>query len=120
MGDGPAARRVDHWPYCDTICGRGDLSELATYSLNLDTRTPLWCYVLKEAEVVNGGQRLGPVGAWIVGEVFIGLLQLDGNSYLNRFRWRPTLPRRNDAPAGDFRMVDLLTLAQVDPASRGQ
>jgi len=103
-----------------TPLGRGDLSELATYSLNLDTRTPLWYYVLKEAEVVNGGQRLGPVGARIVGEVFIGLLQLDGNSYLNRFRWRPTLPRRNNAPAGDFRMVDLLTLAQVDPASRGQ
>jgi len=103
-----------------TRLGRGDLSELATYSLNLDTRTPLWYYVLKEAEVVNGGQRLGPVGARIVGEVFIGLLQLDGNSYLNRFRWRPTLPRRNNAPAGDFRMVDLLTLAQVDPASRGQ
>ena len=55
-----------------------------------------------------------------MGEVFIGLLRLDSGSYLNRFRWRPTLPRRNDAPVGDFRMVDLLTLAKVDPASRGQ
>jgi hypothetical protein len=117
-GDGPAARRA--WAIGATPLSRGDLSELATYSLNLDTRTPLWYHVLKEAEVVSGGQRLGPVGARIVGEVFIGLLQLDGSSDLNRFRWRPTLPRRNNAPAGDFRMVDLLTLAKVDPASRGQ
>jgi hypothetical protein len=103
-----------------TPLGTGDLSELRSYGLRLESSTPLWYYVLKEAEVVNDGLRLGPVGARIVGEVFIGLLQLDSNSYLNRFRWRPTLPRRNNQRTGDFRMVDLLTLAKVDPASRGQ
>jgi hypothetical protein len=30
--------------------------------------------------------------------------------------WRPTLPSRT----GEFRMVDFLAFAKVDPASRGQ
>jgi hypothetical protein len=77
----------------------------------------LWYYVLKEAEL-SGGARLAGVGARIVGEVFIALLTLDRNSYLWRHpHWRPTLPSR---ARGTFQMVDLLTLAQVDPASRRQ
>jgi hypothetical protein len=60
------------------------------------------------------------VGARIVGEVFIGLLQLDPASYLSTNpSWIPTLPRRSGG-TGDFRLVDLLTFAQVDPTSRGQ
>ncbi len=98
----------------------GDLSELSAYGLGLERNTPLWYYILKEAGVVNGGLRLGPVGARIVGEVFIGVLQLQPDSYLNRIGWRPTLPRRNTSSTGDYRMVDLLTLAKVDPTSRGQ
>ena len=39
-----------------------------------------------------GGLHLGPVGARIVGEVIIGLLQLDRDSYAWHSRWRPTLP----------------------------
>ena len=45
--------------------------------------TPLWYYILKEAELIGDGLQLGPVGGRIVGEVFIGLLQLDPNSYLS-------------------------------------
>ena len=79
--------------------------------------TPLWYYVLKEAEL-SGGARLVGVGARIVGEVFLGLLTLDEHSYLWRHRrWRPTLPSR---ARGTFGMVDLLTFAGVDPASRRQ
>ncbi|HEY3231168.1 MAG TPA: hypothetical protein VGJ87_18210 [Roseiflexaceae bacterium] len=62
---------------------------------------------------MEDGLRLGPVGSLIVGEVFIGLLQLDPTSYLaTNPGWRPTLPRR-DGTTGDFRMVDLLTFAGV-------
>jgi hypothetical protein len=98
----------------------GDLSELSGYGLGLETSTPLWYYILKEAELVTDGLRLGPVGGRIVAEVFIGILQLDDDSYLNAFRWRPTLPTRSGRVTGDFRMVDLLTFARVDPTSRGQ
>lgn len=43
--------------------------------------TPLWLYILQEAETREGGARLGPVGGRIVAEVFIGLLQGDPKSY---------------------------------------
>jgi hypothetical protein len=73
------------------------------------------------AFVMENGLHLGPVGGRIVGEVFIGLLQLDADSYLAANpRWRPTLPTRTGRITGDFRMVDFLTLAGVDPARRGQ
>jgi hypothetical protein len=94
--------------------------ELQQFGHGLPSSTPLWYYALKEAEVVAGGQTLAGVGARIVGEVFIGLLQLSPTSYLAANpNWRPTLPRRSGA-AGDFRLVDLLTFAGVDPTSRGQ
>ncbi len=94
--------------------------ELQQFGHGLPSSTPLWYYVLREAEVLAGGLRLAGVGARIVGEVFIGLLQLDATSCLrSNPAWRPTLPRRT-GPTGDFRMVDLLTFARVDPTSRGQ
>jgi hypothetical protein len=38
---------------------------------------PLWFYILKEAELQQGGVRLAAVGGRIVAEVFLGLLKLD-------------------------------------------
>ena len=97
-----------------------DLVELGGFGLDLDQSTPLWYYILKEAQVVEGGIRLGPVGGRIVGEVIVGLLQLDKTSFLSTPAWRPTLPTRNEQVTGDFRMPDFLTFAGVDPTSRGQ
>jgi heme peroxidase len=95
-----------------------DLDELKGLGLGLEHSTPLWYYVLKEAELIEDGLHLGPVGGRIVAEVIIGLLQSDPDSYLSYDpRWRPTLPSRD---RGDFRMVDFLTFAGVDPAGRGQ
>jgi len=37
---------------------------------------------LKEAELMEDGLRLGPVGGRIVGAVFVGLLKADESSYL--------------------------------------
>jgi hypothetical protein len=94
------------------------LQELADYGIALENQTPLWYYVLAEAELLANGLTLGPVGGRIVGEVFIGLLQLDPRAYLAaQPNWTPTLPSRTP---GQFGMVDLLTFAKVDPASRGQ
>lgn len=88
------------------------LSELAPY--DMDENTPLWYYVLKEAEVMEDGLRLGPVGARIVGEVFIGLLLADRSSYLSAWpRWRPTLDSASGR--GQYRIADILRTAGVVP-----
>jgi hypothetical protein len=53
--------------------------------------TPLWYYILREADVRCSGNRLGPVGGRIVGEVLIGLLDLDASSVLRApGDWQPT------------------------------
>jgi hypothetical protein len=94
-----------------------DLQELADLGVGFERSTPLWYYVLKEAEVFADGLHLGPVGGRIVAEVFIGLLQSDPGSYVvKQPGWQPTLPSKS----GTFRMTDFLTFAGVDPASRGQ
>jgi len=46
-------------------------------------RTPLWYYILREAQVQKGGNSLGAVGSTIVAETLIGFVKHDPNSYLN-------------------------------------
>jgi hypothetical protein len=70
-----------------------------------DTATPLWYYILKEAQVRGNGERLGPVGARIIAEVFVGLVQGDEDSFLSQPGWKPTLPAKTP---GTFTMTDLL------------
>jgi hypothetical protein len=89
------------------VLSPADLAEFKP--LHFDDSTPLWLYVLREAQVMADGKRLGPVGGRIVGEVFIGLLEGDPTSYLKQDPdWTPTLTTNND-----FRMTDLLTMAGV-------
>ena len=73
--------------------------------------TPLWYYILREADVLANGETLGPVGGRLVAEVFIGLLRSDPNSILNQAA--PFVPSLGPAP-GEFRMIDLLHVAGVD------
>lgn len=70
-----------------------------------DQITPLWYYILKEAQVRGNGERLGPVGARLVAEVFVGLVQGDKDSFLSQPNWKPTLPAKTP---GTFLMTDLL------------
>jgi hypothetical protein len=85
----------------------GDLDDLQP--LYLHQRTPLWFYVLREAEVTTGGEHLGPVGGRIVAEVIVGLIKGDRQSYLRQDPdWTPTY-----GTGGTFTMVDLLTTADV-------
>jgi len=103
------------------VLSTGDLADVGPLGANLDRSTPLWFYILREAHVMAQGHTLGPVGGRIVGEVLIGLLQLNRNSYLSANpRWRPTLLDRFGQQTNDFKMVDLLTFAGVAPAQRGQ
>jgi Animal haem peroxidase len=54
--------------------------------------TPLWYYILREADVCAGGDRLGPVGGRIVAEVLVGLIDADATSF--RQSPRPWQPRK--------------------------
>ena len=89
------------------VLAKSDLADLAPH--HLDERTPLWFYVLREAQVKAGGEHLGPVGGRIVGEVIVGLIEGDSQSYLTQDpTWTPTY-----GSSGSFLMTDLLTTAGV-------
>lgn len=81
--------------------------------------TPLWFYILKEAEVLHDGDRLGPVGGRIVGEVLVGLIDSDPQSFRSlEPGWTPTLPAHLP---GAFGLADILAPAGRSarrPASR--
>ena len=84
-----------------------DLADLA--DLGLDRQTPLWFYILREADVQTNGEHLGAVGGRIVAEVIHGLIDGDPSSYLSlEPDWTPTYGS-NDT----FVMTDLLTTAGV-------
>jgi hypothetical protein len=81
-----------------------------------DLETPLWFYVLKEAEPRGGGEWLGPVGGRIVGEVLVAIVDGDGESYrVVDPGWRPTLP----AEPGRFGLADLLAFSATAAAAAG-
>ena len=84
-----------------------DLADLEPFGLH--KRTPLWFYVLREADVRADGEHLGPVGGRIVAEVFHGLIDGDPSSYLSQDPdWTPTYGTDDD-----FGITDLLTAAGV-------
>jgi hypothetical protein len=68
--------------------------------------TPLWWYILAEAGALHDGDRLGPVGGRIVGEVLVGIIDADPSSFRSVDpAWRPTLPARRP---GAFGLADIL------------
>lgn len=88
----------------EEIASGPDGAAAKAHGLHVDT--PLWYYILKEALVRSGGERLGPMGARIVAEVFVGLVHGDHQSYIWRnTNWTPTLPSKTP---GRFLMTDLL------------
>ncbi|OLS52249.1 hypothetical protein [Rhodovulum sulfidophilum] len=65
--------------------------------------TPLWYYLLREAEARSGGRRLGPLGSRILAETLVGLCVCDPDSYWHHLgsdhgRWHP---RDGARPAGE-------------------
>lgn len=88
-------------------------SELGVDDLDaeLAMHPPLWFYVLKEAELLEDGRALGPVGGRIVAEVLLGLLAHDPLSYLSvEPAWQPQPPLARDD--GSFDMPQLIRFAQ--------
>jgi Animal haem peroxidase len=71
---------------------------------------PLWFYILKEAEIINAGRRLGPVGGRIIAEVLLGIMAADPNSYFNAAPTFSPVPPLASSP-GRFGIADLLLFA---------
>jgi hypothetical protein len=80
-------------------------------------QTPLWYYILKEAELKGHGDRLGKVGSTIVAETLVGLVDASQYSILHDEAWDPPLGRINpETNKKEIRMVDMLHFADtVDP-----
>jgi hypothetical protein len=51
--------------------------------VGLEENTPLFYYLLKEAELIVRGLTLGPIGSYIVAAVIEGALEADPNSYVS-------------------------------------
>jgi hypothetical protein len=89
--------------------------------------TPLWYYVLKEADVREGGLRLGDLGSRIVAETVIGVLVTNPESYLFGSRnwepWESTPGVGGPLMLPDGRMIqtihDLLQAAGVEVPTSG-
>ncbi|MGH3773090.1 MAG: hypothetical protein ACRDRW_17140 [Pseudonocardiaceae bacterium] len=78
--------------------------------------TPLWYYIFKEAELIQKGHMLGPVGGPIVAEVFIGLLLGDSQSYfVAEPGFQPKAGRFGALHDGQFGIADLIRRAVIDP-----
>ncbi|MEO6316443.1 MAG: heme peroxidase family protein [Chitinophagaceae bacterium] len=109
----PSGQRVAHAMRLDPLTS-DSFEDLKHYKVNFENSTPLWFYILKEAEVQQMGLKLGQVGGRIVAEVLIGLLEGDNTSFLyqNPF-WKPTLPcwesYRNHK---HFTFADLVRIAE--------
>jgi hypothetical protein len=55
--------------------------EVGIASTGWQGETPLWYYILREADTCTGGHRLGPAGGRIVAEVLVGLVDADATSF---------------------------------------
>ncbi|HAJ59844.1 MAG TPA: peroxidase [Cyanobacteria bacterium UBA8543] len=107
------ARRMRFKPLTRLEIAQGSDGEVAAKH-NFHIESPLWYYILKEAQVQNQGERLGQVGSRIVAEVFVGLLEADSSSFLVRNpNWKPILPAQTP---GTFTMADLLNfVGDINP-----
>ena len=94
--------------------GNGDGLNQVLDDNGFTQRTPLWFYLLKEAEVRANGTSLSELGSRIVCETMIGLLRHDPKSYLTEgHSWDPSKGVR--LPNGDpiVTIADFLRFAGV-------
>ncbi|CAN5294269.1 heme peroxidase family protein [soil metagenome] len=74
----------------------------------LTTATPIWFYILKEAERRGVCGRLGPLGSRLVMETLHAAIEASAVSILRVENWSPALPRLH---ADRFTMPDLIAFS---------
>lgn len=72
-------------------------------SVRYEGRSPLWFYCLKEAELTQGGARMGQTGGRIITEVIGAMLDADKTSFFNQ-------PQGFTPITTPFTMTDLLRI----------
>lgn len=81
--------------------------------VGLEENTPLFYYLLKEAELKAEGIALGPVGSHVVSEVIQGALEMDADSYLSSVGPNWKLPSWR-FPSGSMRPIrSLIGIVQL-------
>ncbi len=79
---------------------------------NLRTTTPLFYYVLKEADETMRGRCLGKLGRRVVIETLVGVLWRDPESFLSQdANWRPTAPAGGAVRGQPYTMAHFLKYA---------
>jgi hypothetical protein len=94
----------------DTIANGPQEEILRNERFGFFGNTPLWYYILKEAETtetdIGGkklkGARLGLVGSCIVADIIVGALAADPDSYFSDPVWEPTLINRKRNAMGQL------------------
>jgi hypothetical protein len=90
-----ACRAAGVEPLAEAQIGFDDEDNEFLRDHGMNEKTPLWYYLLREAEVLgirrfSGGECLGPLGSGIVAEVLLGVMNADPEHYLNVDpSWRP-------------------------------
>lgn len=92
----------EHWPVFQRDCG--------------NFRTPLWYYILREAEVLGTDGRLGPLGSLLVAEVILSGIYYAEYSFLRDPTWVPEFgsgcPDVTLCTTGDKQCVTLIDIAE--------
>jgi len=101
--DAPLARVAP----ADIFDSADKLGDVARAFPELVTATPLWFYVLREAELLGEGKQLGPLGSRIVMETLHAAIEASEHSILHG-GWMPVLP---SAAADRFAATDLAAFA---------
>lgn len=92
------------------ICDATRTGEAAVFKRHpeLLEKTPLWFYMLREAEKKACGRHLGPFGGRIVMETMHAAIEASSCSILDGTGWKPTLPR---ALCDQFTFADLVAFS---------
>jgi len=85
-------------------------AELDILNAKFGESTPLFYYILMEAWVFSNGEALGPLGSLIVGGVFLNLIEINPESYLNS-GFLPTQGLYGCHVTGEYYVTELITWA---------
>jgi hypothetical protein len=96
----------------ELLSGPYDNVKAVLSSPQFKDNTPLWYYIIKEAEL-NEGERLGPVGSRIVAETLVGLINRSRYSIFRNSGLPKVAQVLPEPSKANYQMIDLLHLADV-------